>query len=238
MSESENAPQEHSKGKSPFGGELELETRPHKLDKDHLPPEFGRLNAAAISTPNALAGPPPGAETAYIKGKQTAHVTVDRTTIVDCNEDHTVFGTQQETIHGKTQLTYLDGRDVVVGNADQLSVNGTQEIFVLGESEETYVGKHEIHVPWEFERKLFEAGLTVSELKFMGGAISIRGREAAYTIQDLECAIFKAEEHILHEKAKAHEGTAAALTDTAAVTADVNARVDVAPDVGLGTPLR
>jgi hypothetical protein len=226
-------------GPTPFHAKsLKLPTGEHKANKDHLPPSFGNLDSANIASPTALKGILPGIDSTLVKGNYTRHVTSDSKVLVEGDDTHEVVKDQGETIHGETKLVYLHGRDVTIGDEDKLAVNGVQEKFVLGESEETYIGKHEVSVPWEFEHKLTETGLTLGELKFLGGSAIVRGREAAYSIQDMECSVFAVEGHILHEKVEAHEGKAAALTDKVSVTADANLRVNALPDVGVGTPVR
>lgn len=180
-----------------FKGDLKIASWVNTMANDYKPPNFGHLNVANLGTPTALNGAPPGVDTKVITGSYTAKISEDSITEIDKNclslvhedQKHEVMGDQIEKIHKKTELTYLHGRDVTVGDEDLLSVNGHQEIFVLGESEATYRAKHEVHVPFEFEMKATEQGLTVAELKFVGGAAVVRGREAVYKIRDLECPI-------------------------------------------------
>ena len=222
----------------PFQANLLVKTRDHAADKDHLPPSFGRLNAAAINSNDAIDGAIPGNDTKYVKGDYTSHLMNNSKKVIVQKETREVLEDQEETIHGETRLTYLHGRDAVVGDEDKLAVNGTQEKFVLGQSEENYVGHHEVHAPTEFETKNLESGLTLVELKFLGMGASVKGRETEVKISGEKEAMFESFMAGLHEEASGHKGEAIALSDKAAVTADANARADVLPDVGLGTPIR
>lgn len=238
MSDEPSTPQSNMSS-TPFKARsLKLPTKKHKADKDHLPPSFKRLDAANMTSPTALSGAAAGIDSKYVDGKYTAQIMEDSKVNVLGDDTREVKGEQEETVHGETKLTYLDGRDVVVGNEDNLAVNGTQEIFVLGESEATYVGKHEVSAPFEFETKLVEAGLTGFELKFLGVGASVIGRESEVKIAGEKEALFESFMEGFHEEVHAHKGEAEALSDKAAVTADANARVDVLPDVGIGTPIR
>ena len=115
-------------------------------DEDHLPPALGRLNPKSLSQPDALSGVQPGTDTTWIKGIKTLLVDENLIANIKGFERRDVFEDQTETIHGETKLTYVHGRDVSVGDEDNLAVNGRQEKFV--EASETFLKKEETQDGW------------------------------------------------------------------------------------------
>ena len=146
-------------------------------------------------------------------------------------ERRDVFEDQTETIHGETKLTYVHGRDVSVGDEDNLAVNGTQEKFVLGQSEETYVGHHEVNAPSEFEWKLWEGGFTGAETKAVVAALAVRGTEVVFKIQDAEFALVETSAHAFAECWFGQKGEVGALHDS------IGAAMDASPLINLGLEL-
>jgi hypothetical protein len=215
----------------PFQAKSLTLTEHVKYDKDHLPPALGRLNPKNLATAEALTGMTPGTDATWIKGTKTLLVNVDHIEDIKGAETRNVFEDQTETIHGETKLTYVHGRDVTVGDEDNLSVNGTQEKFVLGQSEETYVGHHEVNVPSEFEWKLWEGGFTAAETKGVVAALAVRGTEVAFKVQDAEFALVKTSAHEFADSWFTQEGEAAGLFDK------IGAAMDASPLVNLGLEL-
>lgn len=212
---------------------LKLPTRSHKMDKDHEPPELATLDRNNMPSPTALKGMQPGIEQILVHGTQTTTIDKDRKMLILQNETREVMKNQDEVIHVKTTLTHEHGREVTVGDDDDLSVNGIQEIFVTGESEATYLGKHEVTVPWEFEKKFLEAGATAMELKFLGVGSSVKGRESEIKISGEKEALFESFMEGFHEEATGQKGEAKAMGNKVGVHADANVKVNPAPEIGL-----
>lgn len=221
-------------GSAPFKAKSLTLSKHTDYDKDHLPPALGRLNPKSLSNPDALTGVKPGTDTTWIKGIKTLLVNENLIADVKGFEQRNVFEDQTETIHGETKLTYVHGRDVTVGDEDNLAVNGTQEKFVLGQSEETYIGHHEVTAPSEFETKLWEGGFTAVETKAVVAALAIRGSECVFKVQDAEFAAVKTSAHEFAETWFTQEGEAGALHDSVGAAADASPLVNLGLELGPG----
>ena len=232
------APISNSGGASPFQANALTITREHGGKEDKELPDWGRLNPKAIAQPAGVAETLPGQDVKVIHGDYNEHLMVNKTTDIVGNETMTVAKNQTEIVQQQTSLTYVHGRDMMVGDLDQLQVNGIQKKYVLGESEETYLRTHEVHAPDEFEVKHFESGLTFVEFKVLGIGASIKGRESEVKISGDKEALFECFMEGLHEEVKAHHGEAEAHSDKAATSLEINARGNAAPDIGVGTPVR
>jgi hypothetical protein len=182
--------------------------------------------------PTALKGMKPGIEQTLVHGTQTAQIDEDRKILILQKEVREVVQTQDELIHGKSTLIYEHVRNVTVGDEDDLTVNGIQDIFVIGESEATYLGKHEVDAPFEFEKKMFEGGLTGFELKFLGLGASVIGRESEVKISGDKEALYEKFMEGFHEEAVGQKGEAKALGNKVGGHADANVKVNPAPEIG------
>jgi hypothetical protein len=234
----EEAPIRNSGGASPFQAKALTITREHGGKDDKEAPDWGRLNPRAIAQPSGLAEALPGQDVKVVNGDYNEHLMGNKATDILGNEVMTVAKNQTETVQQQTDLTYVHGRDIMVGDLDQLQVNGIQKKYVLGESEETYIRTHEVHAPDEFEIKHFESGMTFVEFKVLGVGASIKGRENEVKISGDKEAMVESFMEGLHEEVKAHHGEAEAHSDKAATSLEINARGNAAPDIGIGTPFR
>ena len=239
MSESQNVPAvKKTSGEPIFRAKTLVITEEHGGKDDKASPDWGRLSPSSIAKPTGLASSLPGSDVKVVHGDYNEHLCDNKNTNVFKNETLNVMADQFETIQGATKLTYVHGRDAVIGDEDQIQVNGIQKTYVLGESEERYMQKHEVHAPEEFELKHFERGLTYVEFKLLGVGASVKGRESEVKVSGDENALYESFMKGFHEKANAQKAEAEALSDKAAITADANARVNALPDVGVGTPIR
>jgi hypothetical protein len=238
MSEENEAPLKKSGADSTFNAKTLTITKEHGGKKDNEAPEWGKLSPAAIAQPSAVAQSLPGADVKVIHGDYNEYLLNEKNTNVLGNEILNVQKDQTETIHLKSELTYVHGRGVMVGDLDELQVNGIQKKYVLGESEETYIRTHEVHAPDEFEVKHFEQGLTFVEFKLLGIGASVKGRESEVKISGDKEALYESFMTGFREEAKGHHGEVEAHSDKAATSLEVNLRGNAAPDVGLGTPVR
>ena len=117
---------------------------------------------------------------------------------------------------------WQDDRLKVAGDQDELTVNGYQEIFVTGESEETYLGTHEVNAPMEFEKKWLEAGATGAELKFLGIGASVIGREQEIKMYDEKEGLYQMVMKGFHEQAVGQKGEAKVMGNKVGTHADAN----------------
>ena len=220
-------------GPAPFRGNLTLPNRANSFDQDHLPPDFGNLDRANINRPTALSDCPPGIDQHRVNGISSTKIMQDSNTIINMNENRTVFQKQTEEIHNQATLTYLNGRDVTVGNADQLSINGTQELFCLGQSSEVWCMKHDESVPFDLGLKSVSTSISAGVLNLFGRAISVYYMQHYLSVIKDDNSLFSDLKAGFHEGMAGQQGEVKGMGNKVAAThLDANVKVNPAPEIG------
>ena len=199
---------------------------------------FKTLNAAAVPSTAAMAAMQDGNVQNYLKGNVISHYTGDRRAFIDANDILVVLQQQTETITEDVKHIYLaDYLHAVKGNED-IRVNQTRTIIVLGTSEENYVGTHEVTAPEEFEWKSFERGFSFTKMDLMGFGLDVHAVQVEAFGANVEAGLDTAEGALFHQEMKLHHEKESPLIVRMGIEADVLLRGDVLIDIGTGTPFR
>ena len=207
-------------------------------ETDKAEADFKMLAKQNMISEAAMESVPPGTDQQNIRGTYVLHTVGDRIMLIDGNETLVVKGTQTHTVDQLARLLYNNTRKVVIADDDTLTVHGDQQIFIVGESAEQYLGKHEVTAPEEFEWKTFERGFSAYKLDMAVTDFDIHALGVDTHALDVELALLKGRGGALEEVLKGQEGKADALQLEISVEVDVKGRGDVLIDIGVGTPFR
>ncbi len=186
----------------------------------------------------ALAGLKPGVHQHVVRGDSVYHYLQKRFNYIDGDDFQFIQGIQREETTGNATFVYSADRRLTVGHDDDFSVNNRQDTFVLGKSTHQFVGKHEVTAPEEFEWKQFERGFSALKLDMATFVLDIHLSEADVHGIDVELIGAETRTVTASDINKAMKVQLRILLLAAALELAIVGRLNGAPDVGLGTPLR
>lgn len=144
-----------------FHADIQTETQEHKGEEDSKPPDWKRLNAAAINQKTALAGIQACVDGKVVHGDLQELIYMDRKTDILQNDTLQIQGNQTETVEQTATITIKEGRDIMIGVFEKMQIHGTRLLRVDNADHEFYATHREIHEPqekFEFKHFCFEYG--------------------------------------------------------------------------------
>jgi hypothetical protein len=223
---------------SVFEKAIQTITGKNSYEKENAEADFKLLEAQAVASDAALSSVPAGIDQTNIRGKSVFHSVGDRMDLIDGAETLVVKKTQTHTVFELAQLLYNNTRKVVIQDNDTLTVNGRQDIFIVGKSTQQFMDTHEVTAPEEFEWKHFERGFSAFKLDTCLLDFDVHATSVDTHVVDVELAGLKTRGGALEEVIKGQKGEADAIQLEISIEVDIKGRGDVLVDIGLGTPFR
>ncbi len=170
--------------------------------KDNVPLKFQNLQDAQMHKANAIKGMEPGAGQHRIKGNYIHHINGLRAIGISGDDILYVGQDQSETVKGDAEFVYLqDRRQSTVGNEAWL-VQKTREMWVVGQSSDNYIDKHDVNAPESFEWKHEESTFIATQNENCYWGNSLYGMKTEIGLVDNDISLSGLSYDKLHVKAE------------------------------------
>ena len=155
-----------------FNKVIQTISTPDGANKDNANAAFKVIQARALHSVSAIPTVRGGHGQHRIRGNSYQVITGNRGMIIGGDDLLSVAGEQTEVIKGKAEFLYQDDRNQATMGDEEWVVNKTRQCWVIGQSTDNFIDKHDTNAPESFEWKHKESSFiaTINENCYFGNS--------------------------------------------------------------------
>ncbi|AEU38920.1 hypothetical protein AciX8_4650 [Granulicella mallensis MP5ACTX8] len=206
--------------KGTFNKVIQTIQAPNGANKDNAQLRLKNIESRALTLTSAIPNVRPGHGQHLIRGDYNHQIIGNRHVLVSADDTLRVGGDQIHDIEGDAEFLYNKKRNQATLGDEEWVVQGNRECYVIGQSVDNFIDKHDTNAPESFEWKHEESSFiaTINENCYFGNSLYAMKTEIGIVDNDLSLTGISFDK--LHVKAEELvSGIKEALEDEAATEA-------------------